>query len=113
MKKGLVLLFVFILTAAFSAEVFAGEVKTNFGVKAREKKVVEQRVSKERIKEPSAKKIPLVQPIADATVAVTTTVVGATANITDAMYTAVVDNMLGKIGRMKEKQSSEESSSIK
>jgi len=108
MKKGLVLLFAFILTIAFSAEVFAGEVKTNFGVKKREKEVAEQRLSQERVKESSAKKIPLVQPLAEMTVAATTTVVGAAATITDAMYSTVVDNIIGKIGQMKDKQSSGE-----
>lgn len=108
MKKGLVLLFAFTLTIAFSAEVFAGEVKTNFGVKKRDKEVVEQRLSQERVKETSTKKMPLVQPLVEMTVAATTTVVGATAAITDAMYSTVVDNIIGKIGQMKEKQSGAE-----
>lgn len=111
MKNGLVLLFAFILTAAFSAEGFA-EVKTNFGVKNREKKVVEQRMSQERIRETPAKKIPLVQPLAEATVAATTAVVGVAANITDAMYSTVVDNIIGKIGQTKEKQASGETKAV-
>ena len=93
MKKGLVLLFAFILTTVFSAEVFAGEAKTNFGVKKREKKVVEQRLSQERVREAPVKKVPLIQPPAAAT-------------ITDIMYSTVVDNVLGKIEQMKQEQAS-------
>ena len=113
MKKGLVLLFAFILTIIFSAEVFAGEVKTNFGVKKRDKKVVEQRLSQERVKKAPAKKAPLVQPLSEATVTTTTTVAGTAKNITDTMYGSVVDAMMGKIEQMKQEEASRKPSNIK
>ena len=112
MKKGLVLLFAFILTVAFSAEVFAGDAKTNFGVKKRDKEVVAQRSSQERVKEVSANKIPVVQPVAETTVAAVATVADSTINVTNAMYSNVVDNMMVKVKQMKQKPASSKAKAI-
>jgi len=104
MKKRLILLCIFILTAAFSVEVFAGEAKMNFGVKKREKKVQEQRLSQAKVKAAPVKKTPLIQPLAETTVAATTAVVGATKNITDSMYSQIVNDLAAKIGKTKSDQ---------